>query len=156
MEKLTEKRVDEIFKECEWPYKEWCNLKLNADNAPEVARLLIPLPTGMNAVSFHPDRLKENKEVISNFLDQIAWISEKMGVSLIGLSRLNDGTMWTIDILKVQKLYLLGVATDQLMAIPVNGNITIGRITPEKAVVDLVTLDEENKPVILERKIGNK
>lgn len=157
MEKLTEKRVDEIFKECEWTYIEWCDLKLTEEEAPDVAVLLLPLPNGTNTVAFHPDKLRENKEIISNFLDQIAWLSEKVGVSLVGLGRLSNGSEWTKNIFEIQKLYLLGVVTDQLIALPVNnGTISIVRISSDKSIVSLATMDKEGKTTILEKKIGGK
>lgn len=59
------------------------------------------------------------------------------------LGRTTEETIWAEDIYEIQKFYLLGVATDQLLAIPIGNNVIIGRITEEKSVVSLVTAKKE-------------
>lgn len=71
------------------------------------------------------------------------------------LGRSKNGS-WSEDIYEIQKLYLLGVVTDQLLALPVNGRIVIGRIPKEKSIVDIVSVDEKGEAKLLAKKLGDQ
>ncbi len=60
------------------------------------------------------------------------------------------------DNYEIQKLYLLGVVTDQLLALPINGKVVIGRIPKTKSIVDIVSVDEKGKSKLLAKKLGEK
>lgn len=152
--KLTQENVDYIFKECVWPFEEWKDLHLSIDEAPEAAQLLLSLPSGINVCSFHPKKLRKYKQEIGELLDQIPILSEKTGVSFPMLAHTVDQEVWTNNPYEIQKLYLLGVVTDQLISIPVHGTISIGRIPEEKAVVTLVSQDQEGKKKIIGKRYG--
>lgn len=155
--KLTEENVNKIFSECEWPFEEWKGMKLPLEEAPDGANLLIPLPSGVNVATFHPEKLKQYKQEISELLDQVPYLSQKVGVSLPMLGRTVEEKDWTKNIYEIQKLYLLGAVTDQLLALPIGNTVTIGRIKEEKATVSLVAAEKkEGKYVgkVLYREFG--
>ena len=156
MLELTESNLDYIFSLCEWPFSEWSKLPLSKDQIPDAARLLIPFETGENTVAFHPDKLREYYENIRYFLDQIAWLDQKTGVSFPMLRFLKNGSCWTTNILEVQKLYLLGVVTDQIIGTMVNGSFVVGKISNEQSIVDFYAVDMDGKSKHLERTIGGK
>ena len=125
------------------------------ENAPDVAKMLIPLPNGINIAGFYPDKIVDYSDTVSELLDQVAYLSEKTGVSFPMLGRSKNGS-WSEDIYEIQKLYLLGVVTDQLLALPVNGRIVIGRIPKEKSMVDIVSVDEKGEAKLLAKKLGDQ
>lgn len=153
--KLTKEIINQLFSECEWPKEEWPNERVSIEEAPDVARLLLPLPNGENAIGFHPDKLLEYSNTIGELLDQVPYLSCENGISFSMLGYTQEGA-WTQDNYEIQKLYLLGVVTDQLLALPINGKVVIGRIPKTKSIVDIVSVDEKGKSKLLAKKLGEK
>ena len=117
--------------------------------------MLIPLPNGINIAGFYPHKIVDYSDTVSELLDQVPYLSEKTGISFPMLGRSKNGS-WSEDIYEIQKLYLLGVVTDQLLALPVNGRIVIGRIPKEKSIVDIVSVDEKGEAKLLAKKLGDQ
>ena len=117
--------------------------------------MLIPLPNGINIAGFYPHKIVDYSDTVSELLDQVPYLSEKTGISFPMLGRSKNGS-WSEDIYEIQKLYLLGVVTDQLLALPVNGRIVIGRIPKEKSMVDIVSVDEKGKAKLLAKRLGDQ
>lgn len=151
---LTKENVNRLFSECEWKVEEWPKGMTSLEEAPEAAQLFIPLSNGMNIACFYPDKILAYSNTISELLDQVPYLSEKTGISFPMLGRSKNG-VWTEDIYEIQKLYLLGVVSDQLLALPVNGRMVIGRIPNEKSVVDIVSVDEKGEAKLLAKKLGD-
>ena len=149
--KLTKENVDRIFSECEWPFQEWNDKKIPIDQAPDGAMLLIPLPSGLNVATFHPEKLKQYSQEIGELLDQVPYLSQKTGISFSMLGRTVDGITWAVNPYEIQKLYLLGVATDQLISISINGAISIGRSPKDKSASSLVSVGEDGNKIIAKR-----
>ena len=142
--KLTKENVDKIFRECEWSFDEWRkNKNLSVGEAPHGAFMLAPLPSKVNVATFHPDKLKQYEQEIGELLDQVACLSQETGITLRMLGFTVEGTVWSEDIYVIQKLYLLGVATDQLNSNQKVKPATIYRIPKEKSIVSLVAAKEE-------------
>ena len=152
--KLTKENVNQLFSECEWKVDEWPKEVTSIEEAPDVAQMLIPLSNGVNIAGFYPDKIVAYSDTISELLDQIPYLSEKTGISFPMLGRSKNGS-WSEDIYEIQKLYLLGVVSDQLLALPVNGRVVIGRIPKEKGVVDIVSIGENGKTKLLAKKLGD-
>ena len=142
--KLTEENVNRIFRECEWPFAEWKNKNSSANELPEGAMMLVPLPSKVNVATFHPDKLKQYEQEIGELLDEVACLSQEVGITLPMLGSTVEGTVWSKDIYVIQNLYLLGVATDQLNSNQDVKPATIYRISKEKAVINFVTPKKEN------------
>ncbi|MBE6147209.1 MAG: hypothetical protein E7168_02615 [Firmicutes bacterium] len=156
MLKLNESNLNKIFSECEWPYSEWGNKHLKDSLIPDGARLLVPFENGENTVTFHPDRLKEHHNEICCFLDQVAGLEFGFDISISMLRFLKTGESWTTNFLEIQKLYLLGVVTDQIKGTILNNRVIISRILPDESLVDLYSVDQSGTSKHLRRVIGGK
>ena len=152
---LTRENVNQLFSECEWKIEDWPKEATSIENAPDVAQMLVPLPNGINIAGFYPDKIVDYSDTVSELLDQVPYLSEKTGISFPMLGRSKNGS-WSEDIYEIQKLYLLGVVTDQLLALPTDGRIVIGRIPKEKGVVDIVSVDEKGEAKLLAKKLGDQ
>ncbi len=56
-----------------------------------------------------------------------------------------EGRVWTKSIYEIQKLYSLGVVTDQIRAISIGNTVTIGRIPEEKSIVSVTAIKTVEK-----------
>lgn len=146
--KLTRENVEKIFRECEWPLCEWQNEILLEDELPEGAMLLNPLPSGANVITFHPEKLNQYRQEIGELLDQIPYLSQETGITLPMLGHTAEGSIWSENIYVIQKLYLLGVATDQLLSDKNNETPLIYRIPKEKSIHTLVMAEKKKGRVI--------
>ena len=142
---LTKEIVDEIFNKCYFPYAEMVQHTFTEENAPDVAPLLVPLPTGVNAVIFRSEELKECKAIINELLDQIDWVGNDCQISYLKLMERIDGTKWTTNIYEMQKLYALAIASDLIDRKKTRDGYIVKRLKPNEAKVTLVGMDEKGK-----------
>lgn len=156
MLKLTEENVNRIYDECSIDYESIDFNNITEENAPHGAQMLIPLPTGVNIALFDINKINEYHDQIGELLDQIPWMDEHTGVSFDFFERRNDGVEWTFSLYTMQRLYLLGVVSDQCVGVLVNGIISIGRINKDKALVTTMSVSEDGKRRILKQTIGGK
>ena len=56
-----------------------------------------------------------------------------------------EGRVQTKSIYEIQKLYSLGVVTDQIRAISIGNTVTIGRIPEEKSIVSVTAIKTVEK-----------
>ena len=56
-----------------------------------------------------------------------------------------EGRVWTKSIYEIQKLYSLGVVTDQIRAISIGNTVTIGRIPEKKSIVSVTAIKTVEK-----------
>lgn len=156
MLKLTEEIVNKIYEECSIDYDSLDLNTITEENAPHGACMLIPLPTGVNTALFDINKINEYHDQIGELLDQIPWMDEHIGVSFDFFGKRSDGVDWTSNIYTMQRLYLLGLVSDQCMAIRVNGIMQIGRINKDKAKVTTIAQLPDGKGRILKQTIGGK
>lgn len=92
---LTEEIVDIIFTKCFFPYEEMIRMSttFTEDNAPDVAPLIVALPSGINAYAFRSDELKANKAIINELVDQINWVSYDYVLPFFKMMEKLDGTL---------------------------------------------------------------
>lgn len=156
MTELTEEIVNRIFEECSIDYEDIDWSTITEENAPHAAKTLIPLPSGVNTILFDIDKINEHHDQIGELLDQIPLMDEHTGVSFWFFGRGKDGEKWTNNLYTMQRLYLLGVISDQCVGIPVNGIMQIGRINKDKALVTTIAQCSDGKSLILNQTFGGK
>jgi len=145
--KLIRENVDKIFSECEWPVNEWMGLDLSLEESPDAVFLLHPLPFGMNIATFHPEQLKQHKKEIGKLLDQVLYLSSETDISFPMLGYTVDQRIWAEDPYEIQKLYLLGAATNQLVFHPENGRVSIEGKENQEVITAMKAESDGNKVI---------
>lgn len=103
-EVLTSKKVENVFKDC-----------LFRKNEKEGK--LIEVKGLVNVFGFHSDRVKEHKEEIKGFLNELSskfFKDEGGGWSFLNLCMTKDDKQWTDLHLRMEQLVCLGIAIEKV------------------------------------------
>ncbi len=125
MSDLTEEMVNQIYEECFILEEEIKGEKVEYP----VVKTLIPFPNGDDTVFFDFEKINEYRDQIGILLDQIPFMGDNNTINFALFGKRKDNTHWTLNLYTMQRLYLLGVASNQCGLLLINGNPSITRLS---------------------------